>query len=58
MRDRDAEARQQLLSTMTPAAIRRYLERGYRYHVGEIDGRLVGRLDRDTIDEIAAEAGR
>ncbi len=23
-----------------------------------IDGRLVGRLDRDTIDEIAAEAGR
>ncbi len=40
--DCDAEARQQLLSTMTPAAIRRYLERGYRYHVGEIDGRLVG----------------
>ena len=40
--DCDAPTRRQLLATMTPEAIRRYLERGYHYHVGEIDGRLVG----------------
>lgn len=34
--------RQKLLETMSPEAIRQYLQRGYLYHVGEIDAHLVG----------------
>ena len=37
-----APVRQKLLATMSPDAIAHNLRAGYRYHVGEIDGRLVG----------------
>jgi N-acetylglutamate synthase-like GNAT family acetyltransferase len=36
------EGTQNLLSSMTPEAIEEYLQSGYRYHVVEDDGRLVG----------------
>ena len=39
-----AEARDQLLATMSPDAIRHNLANGLRYHLGELDGRLVGVL--------------
>lgn len=31
-----------LLDTMTPAAIRELMQKGYRYHVAEIEGSIVG----------------
>ncbi len=34
--------RAHLLSTMTPQAIKKYMQSGYRYHVAEMDGSLVG----------------
>jgi len=34
--------RAHLLSTMTPQAIKKYMQSGYRYHVAEIGGSLVG----------------
>ena len=37
-----AEARNKLLATMTPDVIRHNLANGFRYHLGELDGRLVG----------------
>ena len=37
-----AQTRQKLLATMSPEAIRGSLLRGYRYHVGEVDRRVVG----------------
>lgn len=37
-----ADARKKLLATMTPDAIRHNLANGFRYHVGELEGRLLG----------------
>ena len=34
--------REFLLGTMTPQAIKKYIQSGYRYHVAEVDGSLVG----------------
>ena len=34
--------RAHLLSTMTPQAIEKFIQSGYRYHVAEMDGSLVG----------------
>lgn len=34
--------REFLLSTMTPQAIEKHIQSGYRYHVAEMDGSLVG----------------
>lgn len=34
--------RAHLLSTMTPQAIEKFIQSGYRYHVAEMDDRLVG----------------
>jgi GNAT superfamily N-acetyltransferase len=36
------EGRETLLKSMTPVAIKKYIELGYRYHVAEIDGQIVG----------------
>lgn len=36
------EAREALLRTMTPEAVSGFFESGYRYHVAELDKRIVG----------------
>jgi N-acetylglutamate synthase-like GNAT family acetyltransferase len=36
------EGRNNLLKSMSPGAIRAYFEQGYRYHVGETDGAIIG----------------
>lgn len=36
------KGRQHLLGSMTPQAIKGFIEDGYRYHLGEISGTLVG----------------
>ncbi len=36
------QGRQALLRAMAPESIRNYIQAGYRYHVAEIDGRIVG----------------
>jgi GNAT superfamily N-acetyltransferase len=36
------EGRETLLKSMTPVEIKKYIESGYRYHVAEIDGQIVG----------------
>lgn len=36
------EGKQTLLNSMTPAAIKSYIQSGYRYHVAEVDNQLVG----------------
>ena len=36
------EGQQNLLSSMEPGAIQGFFDRGYRYHVAEADGRMVG----------------
>jgi GNAT superfamily N-acetyltransferase len=41
-REFSAEGRETLLKSMTPAEIKKYIESGYRYHVAEIDGQIVG----------------
>jgi len=40
--DQNAAARAYLLASMTARAERARMQEGYRYHVGEIEGRLVG----------------
>lgn len=37
-----AKGRETLLKSMTPVEIKKYIESGYRYHVAEIDGQIVG----------------
>ena len=37
-----AEGRETLLNSMTPAAIEKYIQTGFRYHVAEVGGQLVG----------------
>jgi ribosomal protein S18 acetylase RimI-like enzyme len=40
--DFNPRGREFLLSSMTPASIRKYIQSGYRYHVAETDNKLVG----------------
>jgi ribosomal protein S18 acetylase RimI-like enzyme len=40
--DLSAEGRVALLRSMTPDAIRKYMNTGYRYHVAEARGQIVG----------------
>ena len=37
-----SEARHTLLSSMTPGAIEKYIQSGYRYHVADTDSQVVG----------------
>ncbi len=37
-----AEGREILLNSMTPAAIEKYMQSGFRYHVAEVGSQLVG----------------
>ena len=37
-----AEGREALLNSMTPAAIEKYMQSGFRYHVAEVGSQLVG----------------
>jgi GNAT superfamily N-acetyltransferase len=41
-REFSIEGRETLLKSMTPVEIKKYIESGYRYHVAEIDGQIVG----------------
>ena len=40
--DFTAEGRETLLNSMTPAAIEKYMQSGFRYHVAEVESQLVG----------------
>ena len=37
-----SEGRETLLNSMTPAAIKKHMQSGFRYHVAEVESQLVG----------------
>lgn len=41
-REFSAQGRETLLKSMMPVEIKKYIESGYRYHVAEMDGQIVG----------------